>query len=144
MQLLTLNSDEIRNGFTHKAVITYADLQAISGSGAKAVSLPVPGAAGLAVIGAALYLGEVFAGGSISAITAALGDTGSATQYGSASDVFTGSSVTYVLAASSTHKVYTGAHGLKVTFTPTGDTVSAATTGSLTVLLRCADLTKLI
>lgn len=93
--------------------------------------------AGGAVAGCRAHLVTSFTGGSLSAVTAAIGKSGSTTTYLlGASDVFTagGDTVWY----GETPLLKSGqqtAWNVSATFTPTGDTLSAATAGEVDIYL---------
>jgi len=144
------------NGVTFvKYVLTYVDLQATSGSGAKTISLlespPSPGAvtitpsANLVIpkYGTVLYTmvnaTTAFAGGSLSAMTTAVGYTGTVAGLIAAQNTFV--NTTYAvqrgLATEVSQANFTAAGGvaLTATFTPTGDNNSAATAGQVDIYI---------
>lgn len=133
-------------GFTHKAIFTYADVTA---TGALNVPL-VPTVStkylppGSTVRKVSRRLVTAFGGGTCSAITVAIGDVASATQYLGATTVFTGQTTgdaSQVEAAESTKKVYTSAtEQVRAQFNAT---TGVPTAGELHVFLGITNDTEL-
>lgn len=113
-------------------VVTYLDLQAIVGAGAKTValfSLPI----GAIILGVRQKHSVAFAGGALSAMTVSTGKSGTATYFTAAQDVFAAvADGTVQETALFKHGQFT-ALPVIATFTPTGDTVAAATAGSVAI-----------
>jgi hypothetical protein len=150
MKIISLTAEEReQTGFTHKAIISYADIPAGTGAVTNVIcpsatpgnSTPGTLSAGMAITKAAFYLATQFASGTLSALTASLGDGGSATQYIGAQSVLSGATpVTWAMGAASGNKIYTSTDQLKVTFTPTGGNTNTLTAGELDVLFKLEDL----
>ncbi len=126
-----------------KFTLTYGDLQATSGAGAKTISLLGPGGTTLTFRKGSVVLGVIinptvaFAGGSLSAMTMSIGLAGgSATAFVSAQTV---AALTYfrsgaLFVAGATHVDF----GLTAVFTPSSDTCSAATAGTVDIYVFVA------
>lgn len=134
-------------------VISYKDLQATTGSGAKSIQLAdqdnpsltfnitsngVTG--GGKILGVAVRPTVSFAGGSLSAMTVSLGVTGALTRFTTAYDVFQAVGDT-VLQETPLFKLgQFSSTALQATFTPTSDNCSAATAGSVSIDICYLDL----
>lgn len=148
MKLLRLapQTAAYKAGFTHKAILTYADVTA---TGALNVPL-IPTSSskylpqGATIRKIARRLVTAFGGGTCSAITVAIGDVASATQYLGATSVFTGQTTgdgSHVEAAESTKKVYTSAtEQLRAQFNAT---TGVPTAGELHVFIGLTNDTEL-
>lgn len=111
---------------------TYLDLQALSGSGAKSVAmftLPV----GAVILGVRAQTVTAFTGGSLSAMTLLVGKSGTTNYFTSAFDIFATASDTTVQETALFKHGNKAALAVIATFTPTGDTVAAATAGQVDV-----------
>ena len=119
---------------------TYADLQAISGSGAKSLTMFTTQQDSI-ILGVRVKQNVAFAGGSLSAMTLLVGKSGTTNFFTSAADIFAAVADTTVQeTALFKHGQKTGL-AILVTFTPTGDTVAAATAGSVDVDIWYIDCT---
>jgi len=119
--------------------ITYADLQAISGSGAQSIalllsngkqfSLPQAGT----ILFSRINVTTAFAGGALSALTMSVGTSGATTGVQSARSIFaTGCFDVHGLNSEFNSDA---AQALQVTLTPSSDVLANCTAGSLTLTL---------
>lgn len=132
--------------------VGFADLQATSGSGAKAVTLADSDNPSLVftlpnyskVCGVSVKTTTAFAGGSLSALTVSLGISGSATRFTAAYDIFQAVADTTIqeTAMWKLGQASAIAGGLILTFTPTGDSCSAATAGAMFVDVFFVEMTS--
>ena len=142
-----------------KVSVTYQDLQATSGAGAKTITLTGLGGAGatgavaLSVVNSGnlvipqgyaflvirMIAKTLFAGGALSALTASLGTVaGTTTTILAAQDVFGATAGTVTVVAATAIATLNGITSLPaltptITFTPTGDSLSNATAGQVDV-----------
>lgn len=133
--------------------ISYKDLQATNGSGAKTLQLAdqdnpsrtftitsngVTG--GGKILGVSVHPTVSFAGGALSAMTVSLGVTGALTRFTSAYDIFAAVSDTNLQETPLFKLGQFSSTALQATFTPTGDNCSAATAGSVDIDICYLDL----
>lgn len=148
MKLIRLapQTDAYKAGFTHKAIFTAADVTA---TGALNVPMCPTTSTKFLPQGASIRkmqrrLITAFSGGTCSAITAAIGDVASATQYLAAVTVFTGATTgvaSLTEAAETTKKTYTSAtEQLRVQFNAT---TGVPTVGELEVYFAFTDDSEL-
>lgn len=154
MQIHKLSAEETReSGFTHKAIITYADLTAAATSQALTVlSGMVPG---WLLTDAAYYMPTVFSGGAASGLTVSLGWDGAtndnATGLIAATSILSGH--TPIVASDGTGAAFAAARSgyapidascsVVATFTSTGANVSTFTAGEIHFFFSAVDLTTL-
>lgn len=137
-----------------KFTITYLDLQATSGAGAKALTLvetSSPGPSGSPVVfafpkesivlGVQVHHTVAFSGGSLSAMTVSLGKSGSATLFTAAQDIFQAVADTTVQETALFKLGQITALTPAATFTPTGDSCSSATAGSVDIKVAFLNVT---
>lgn len=150
MKTLTLSNEEkLQTGFTHKAVLDFADTAGTDFTAAATTQTFTlfTLAAGQVVDNIAYKLDTTFTSGTITALTIALGDNGSSTAYLTAKSVFTGATpITYAAgdgAATnqSAGKAYTAADAIKALFTATTANISTITAGKISIYFRVKDLT---
>lgn len=156
IQVVQLNAAEQARtgGFTHKAIITYAEVAAIAGvTTAGAIAL-MPYTAGTAFQAAAYKLVTGFAGTSITNLTIEVGWNGASTDDPNglieASEIATaGTEINYLLANGAAFAtklsgyVALDAGNIEATFTSTGANLSVLTSGEIHVYLAATDLTKI-
>lgn len=111
---------------------TYLDLQATSGSGAKALAMFTL-AAGAIIMGVRVKHSVAFAGGSLSAMTVSVGKTGSLTFFTSTQDIFQAVADTTVQETALFKHGQQTALAVVANFAPTGDNCSAATAGTVDI-----------
>ena len=150
---LQLNAaDQARFGFTHKAVITSADLVALGAVASGVVSLATY-TAGLGCTKAAYRLVTAFTGGATSALALDVGHNGATTDdadsildnyevHVDATEVMFGDGNGAVFATLRTGYYPLDAGSYEALFTATGGNLSALTTGEINIYLRLEDLTK--
>lgn len=150
-------------GFTHKAIINYSDLTAAAttqtiqlhpnltpadeqNANPTTDYLPL----GVCLGPVAINLVTPFTGGSISAMTVAIGDPSSNNRYLSAADVFTAlatntaaTKIGTVFYTYNTSDVGNNYGALQILFTSTSDNVKSATAGQLEVYFTRRDLYRL-
>jgi hypothetical protein len=151
-QVLSLE-EQAKTGFTHKSIITYADIAA-AGVGGTAVSMNLlPYTAGTAFQAAAYkVVGTGFVGASVTNLTIELGWNGATTDDPNglieASEIATaGTEVLYLLgngvafATKVTGYVALDAGNIQAVFTATGANLDVLTSGEVHVFLKAVDLT---
>lgn len=134
--------------------ITYLDLQATSGAGAKGINLvevSTPGPSGLPanwslpagakIIGSFVKHSVAFSGGSLSAMTVSVGKTGNATFFTAAQDIFQAVADTTVQENSMFKSgQMTALTPIVATFTPTSDVCSNCSAGSVDIFLAVLEV----
>lgn len=141
MIVTPLTAEECRaTEFTHRIEITEADLTG-SGSGTLFDVVLMALIAGHVIRNLAYKLVTAFTGGSVSAITMSVGDTGTPTRYLAAGSVFT-AGTTFVSNAVATQFTNITGTNLIARFTPTGDSVLNLTAGRIIILVQLVDLNK--
>jgi hypothetical protein len=145
MQIIPLSNNEAVLGFTHKIVLTFADLTQ-SGAGTAQTINMLAVANKQVVTRVATRLDTAFqntgdAAFNSTAIT--IGDSGSANRFIASQELnANGSSVS--AKAGATINAYTAADNVAIVFTPTGGkSLNALNAGQLTVLVHLADMTVL-
>jgi hypothetical protein len=167
MKLIPLSSEErIHMGFSHKVIVTFADLTAAATTqtlilfpdaspadvlGTQSAGYTLPSGTYIAKCGFQLI--TPFSGGSVSALTVGIGDGGSATRYSAsnASDLFTTSSNTKNASVGGTGYTFTQSDvaagnvaAVTALFTATGGNLSTLTAGVVELYIavhRLNDLT---
>lgn len=139
-------SEKAATGFTHKAIINYAQGDFSTASTTQTYTLATL-AAGQWIGNAALKLVTALSGGSVSAAVALVGKTGTTNAYCTSSDVFTGSTVLYKAGDGASFnqaggEIFIAASALIVTVTTTTANVSTLTAGELHVYYKLVDLTQ--
>lgn len=145
--------EQAKTGFTHKSIITYADVAAISGATTAGAIAIHPYTAGTAFQAAAYKLVSGFVGASVTNLTIEVGWNGASTDDPNglieASEIATaGTEVNYLLgngvafATKVTGYAALDAGNIEATFTATGANLSVLTAGEVHVYLKAVDLTK--
>lgn len=150
---LQLNAaDQARYGFTHKVVITFADLTALGAVASGVVSLATY-TAGLGCTKAAFRLVTAFTGGATSALALDVGHNGATTDdpdsiidnyevHSTGTEIFFGDGNGAVFATLRTGYYPLDAGVYEALFTATGGNLNALTAGEVNIYLRLEDLTK--
>ena len=150
---LQLNAaDQARYGFTHKVVITFADLTALGAVASGTVALATY-AAGHGCTKAAFRLVTAFTGGATSALALDVGHNGATTDdpdsildnyevHADATEVMFGDGNGAAFATLRTGYFPLDAGSYEALFTATGGNLSALTTGEINIYLKLEDLTK--
>jgi hypothetical protein len=150
---LQLNAaDQARFGFTHKVVITFADLTALGAVASGTVALATY-TAGLGCTKAAFRLVTAFTGGATSALALDVGHNGATTDdpdsildnyevHSTGTEIFFGDGNGAVFATLRTGYYPLDAGTYEATFTATGGNLSVLTAGEVNIYLRLEDLTK--
>lgn len=115
--------------------ISYKDLQATSGSGAKTISTGFTIPAGGKILGVYQKTKTVFAGGSLSALTCSVGKSGTATHFTATYDVMAAVTDTNVQETALFKSGQASALAVTAHLTPTGDNCSAATAGEVEITI---------
>ena len=148
---LQLNAaDQARFGFTHKAVITSADLVALGAVASGVVSLATY-TAGLGCTKAAFRLVTAFDGGATSALALDVGHNGATTDdpdsildnyeiHADATEVMYGDGNGAIFATLRTGYFPLDAGTYEATFTATGGNLTLLTTGEVHIYLNIVDL----
>lgn len=132
MQISTIATN-LGSGVTlRRYTLTYLDFQTTSGSGAKTFALDTLPAHGI-VLGVRTINKTNFAGGALSAITVAVGKSGTATFFTAAYDCFAAAGDTTVQETALFKHGQLTALPMIATVTPTSDNVSAATSGQVDI-----------
>lgn len=148
MKLFALSSaEQAASGFTHKAIINYAQGDFNAASTTQTYTL-MNLAVGHLIRNAALRQVTPLSGGSVSAAVALVGKTGTTNAYCTSSDVFTGSTVLYKAGDGASFnqaggEVFVATSALIVTVTTTTANVSTLTAGELHVWFSLYDLSRL-
>jgi hypothetical protein len=124
-------------GFTHRALITLADLTGSAAGATAALTLLPTGKIGWHFRNAVINVKT--AGAHASTLTLSVGDTNSATRLLGASDVKAAAGTRYV---GSTQYIYNTAYAVNCTFTAGAGDANAATAGEWEILLDIVDLTQ--
>jgi hypothetical protein len=155
METLRLSNDEAAaSGFTHKAIITYADVAAIAGATTAGVIDLDTYTAGTAFTAAAYKVVTAFDGGSTSALSLDVGWNGGTTDdadgliaaqeiHVDATEILYGLGDGAAFAANATGYIALDAGDLEATFTSTGANLSTLTAGEVHIYWRKTDFTKL-
>jgi hypothetical protein len=150
---LQLNAaDQARYGFTHKVVITFADLTALGAVASGTVALATY-TAGLGCTKAAFRLVTAFTGGATSALALDVGHNGATTDdpdsildnyevHSTGTEIFFGDGNGAVFATLRTGYYPLDAGTYEALFTATGGNLNALTAGEVNIYLRLEDLTK--
>ena len=150
---LQLNAaDQARFGFTHKAVITFADLVALGAVASGTVALATY-TAGLGCTKAAFRLVTAFTGGATSALALDVGHNGATTDdpdsildnyevHSTGTEIFFGDGNGAVFATLRTGYYPLDAGSYEALFTATGANLNALTAGEVNIYLKLEDLTK--
>jgi hypothetical protein len=148
MQIIPLTTLESANmGFTHKVVLTFADINLLTSATAASVyptfNTATTFAAGLYVRDAASRVVTAFtsSGGAITSLTFSIGDGNSGTAYINAQDLKT----TGFTAGFNATKpaIYSAADTLDVTATISGQTMASLNAGEVHLYLALTDLSRL-
>lgn len=131
--------------------VTFADLQAISGSGAQPITLAdadnplklftIPQYSRIMSI--MVKTSVAFTGGSLSGMTMSLGVTGAVTRFTAAYNIFQtiGDTVLQETASPASGQ-YSTINAIIATFTPTADTLANCTAGQLEIEILWAEVTS--
>jgi hypothetical protein len=150
---LQLNAaDQARYGFTHKVVITFADLTALGAVASGTVALATY-TAGLGCTKAAFRLVTAFTGGATSALALDVGHNGATTDdpdsildnyevHSTGTEILFGDGNGAVFATLRTGYYPLDAGTYEALFTATGGNLNALTAGEVNIYLRLEDLTK--
>jgi len=150
---LQLNAaDQARFGFTHKTVITFADLVALGAVSSGVVSLATY-TAGLGCTKAAFRLVTAFVGGATSALSLKVGHNGVTTDdddsiiaayelHSTGTEIFFGDGNGAAFATLRTGYYPLDAGTYEALFTATGGNLNALTAGEVNIYLKLEDLTK--
>jgi hypothetical protein len=148
MKLYEFGVEEFaRTGFTHKAVLSFAQGDFSAAAVTQTYNLGAPVPSGTIVDNAALKLVTPVAGGTIATATVQVGYTGTTNGFIAAANVFTGATPGAITTpgadlASTSGKGFTAATQLVVVVTSTVGNVAAATAGEVHVYWRQKDLNK--
>ena len=150
---LQLNAaDQARYGYTHKSVITFADLVALGAVSSGVVSLATY-TAGLGCTKAAFRLVTAFTGGATSALALDVGHNGATTDdpdsildnyevHSTGTEILFGDGNGAVFATLRTGYYPLDAGTYEALFTATGGNLNALTAGEVNIYLKLEDLTK--
>lgn len=141
MQISPLSLNEAAlTGFTHKVLLTVADLTAKTGTSGYVNIFPDSGAADseLLVQSAAIKVVTPF-GGSAATLTCAIGDSGSATKALAASDVKAAAKTIYAVRPATLPATVTATSAIRATFTAGSGNISDFTAGAIAIYLQLAD-----
>ena len=147
MKISVLSENEkAATGFTHKAIISYAQGDFSTASTTQTYTLSAI-AVGQWIGNAMLKLVTPLSGGSVSAAVALVGKTGTTNAYCTSSDVFTGSTVLYKAGDGASFnqaggEVFVATSNLLLTVTTTTANVSTLTAGELHVYYKLVDMTQ--
>lgn len=149
MKITELGIEEMaRTGFTHKAVINFAqgDFSAVALTQTYNLGPVLP--IGTIVDNAAMRIVTVIAGGAIASATLSMGYTGTVTGFSAANNVWTGATVGPIAAAgadlaSTPGKAFNAATQMVAVLTTTTGNVSVATGGEVHLYWRQKDTTKI-
>ncbi len=133
-------------GYTHRVVLTYADLTETAANGTQTIAL-LSLLAGQAVLRCALRVATALADASDAAFNSVLlevGDGGDTDRYLTSTQLnVNGTEVLYKLHPSTTPNVYVADDTVDALFTPgTGKILTDIDVGELTLLFEVADLNK--
>jgi len=148
MKITTLTNEEtIKTGFTHKAVISYAQSDFSAATTTQTYTL-APITAGMKIGNAGLRLVTVVAGGAIASAAVTVGKTGTTNAYVTSTDVFTGSTVVFQAGNGASFNQaggdgFASSSSLVAVITTTTGNVSAATGGEFHIYWNQSDPTKL-
>jgi hypothetical protein len=150
---LQLNAaDQARFGYTHKSVVTFADLTALGAVASGTVALATY-TAGLGCTKAAYRLVTAFDGGATSALALDVGHNGATTDdpdsildnyevHSTGTEIFFGDGNGAVFATLRTGYYPLDAGTYEALFTATGANLNALTAGEVNIYLKLEDLTK--
>jgi hypothetical protein len=138
MEIHVLSEQERTAGFTHRIRITLADITALGAGTTGTIDANAPGVDGHFMERVAAVSRTAIAGGSVSALTVSLGDSGSATRFGAAFDIFNKAAGTWI-APTDTKTLLAGTFILKLAFTSTSANLNALTAGEIDILIRLVD-----
>lgn len=148
MKLIEFGVEEFaRTGFTHKAIISYAQGDFSAAALTQTYNLGPTVPVNCIVDNAALKIVAFVAGGAIASATLSVGYTGTVTGFLTAINVFTGGSLGALTTAgadlaSTPGKGFTAATQLVAVLTTTTGNVNVATAGEVHIYWRQKDLSK--
>jgi hypothetical protein len=145
--------EQAATGFTHKSIITYADVAAISGATTSGAIAIHPYTAGTVFQAAAYKLVTPFDGGATSALALDVGHNGASTDdpdslldnyqiHADGTEVLYGLGNGANFATLLTGYAALDAGNIEATFTASDGNLSALTTGEVHIYLKAVDLTK--
>jgi len=142
-----------KTGFTHKSIISYADIVTAGGAATSAVIALLPYTAGTLFGAAAYRVVTAFDGGATSGMLLDVGHNGGTTDdpdslldayevHVDSTEILYGDGNGAVFATLRTGYAALDAGNIEATFTLTGGNANALTTGEVHVFLKVVDLTK--